>query len=133
MTEARERVVWPYLANATLLIVHEIDSAFREEWELFHLPGGIELFLLLHVPLVAAVLLGAREVILWRGRAGLASYVLAGAGVFAFGIHLVFIAGGDEEFRNVVSLAVLTGALVVSAAQVVATRRVAGQSPLGVA
>ena len=29
-----------YLINATLLIVHEIDSAYWEEWKLFGLPGG---------------------------------------------------------------------------------------------
>ncbi len=29
-----------YLANATLLVVHELDSVFWREWELFRLPGG---------------------------------------------------------------------------------------------
>ena len=32
---------WVYLANAVLLIVHEIGSAYWKEWDLFRLPGGI--------------------------------------------------------------------------------------------
>ena len=49
---------WVYLANAVLLILHEIDSAYWREWELFRIPGGIALFLALHVPLLSVVLLG---------------------------------------------------------------------------
>ena len=31
-----------YLVNASLLVTHEIDSAYWNEWELLHLPGGIQ-------------------------------------------------------------------------------------------
>jgi len=34
-------LLWLYLANAVLLINHEIDSAYWKEWELFKLPGGM--------------------------------------------------------------------------------------------
>ncbi|MFA9496698.1 MAG: DUF6713 family protein, partial [Candidatus Bathyarchaeota archaeon] len=47
-----------YLINATLLIVHEIDSAYWEEWKLFGLPGGLQGFLLIHIPLIALILYG---------------------------------------------------------------------------
>ena len=49
---------WLYLANAILLIIHEIDSAFWKEWELFKLPGGINGFLILHFPLLFLILYG---------------------------------------------------------------------------
>ena len=39
---------WIYLANAVLLISHEIDSAYWKEWDLFKLPGGITGFLIIH-------------------------------------------------------------------------------------
>ena len=32
-----------YFVNSVLLIVHEIDSAYWEEWNLFRLPGGGEM------------------------------------------------------------------------------------------
>ena len=47
---------WLYLANALTLIVHEIDSAYWKEWDLFRLPGGEAGFLLLHFPLAERVL-----------------------------------------------------------------------------
>ena len=28
--------LWLYIATATLLVVHEIDSAFWKEWDLLH-------------------------------------------------------------------------------------------------
>ena len=53
-----EFVFWLYLLNATLLIIHEIDSAYWKEWKLFHLPGGEAGLLLLHIPNLMPVLYG---------------------------------------------------------------------------
>ena len=108
---------WIYLANAALLITHEIDSAYWKEWELFRLPGGPGGFLLIHIPLVFAVLWGAAEL-----RAGTAaglwiSLLVGLGGVFAFCIHMLFIARGREEFRAPVSIAILVGTLALSLAQ----------------
>ena len=49
---------WIYLLNAVVLIVHEIDSAYWKEWELFRLPGGITGFLLFHFPILFFILYG---------------------------------------------------------------------------
>jgi hypothetical protein len=49
-------LICPYLVNATLLINHEIDSAYWREWELFHLPGAVTDFILIHLPVVFIVL-----------------------------------------------------------------------------
>jgi hypothetical protein len=43
---------WVYLVNATLLINHEIDSAYWHEWDLFKLPGDIAGFLIIHFPVL---------------------------------------------------------------------------------
>lgn len=51
-----DTLFWLYLVNAVILIVHEIDSAYWKEWQMFRLPGGVTTFLLLHVPLTALVL-----------------------------------------------------------------------------
>lgn len=112
---------WIYLANATLLIVHEIDSAYWKEWELFRLRGGIAGFLLLHVPLVAAVLVG----LLWvheQTMAGLIfSAFLGFGGVFAFGIHAHFLRQGRPEFRSPASIGILIGTLALSLVQLAMT------------
>ena len=91
--------VWLYSANTILLIVHEIDSAYWREWSLLGLPDGIQFFLLLHLPLLAIVMWGFRQVVLWsRGAKGL-SYLLAAAGITAFAIHMTLMARGSPEFR----------------------------------
>ncbi len=108
---------WLYLVNITLLILHEMDSAYWKEWELFRLPGGIAGFLLLHFPLYLIGLYGL--VLAWSGAsAGLAfSLVIAAAGIFAFAIHSFFLAKGRQEFNTPVSKLILLALLVVSMAQ----------------
>ena len=114
-----EIAYWLYFANAVLLICHEIDSAYWKEWDLFGMKGGINLFLVLHVPVVAAILYGLAEM-QRRTFPGLVfSMVMAVAGVCAFGIHVYFMSRGRSEFRTPVSLSILCATLLVSAFQCV--------------
>ena len=53
---------WIYTVNLLFLIVHEMDSAYWKEWELFHLPGGLGGFLLLHFPLLLPALWGVTKI-----------------------------------------------------------------------
>lgn len=107
---------WLYMTNAVLLIVHEIDSAFWQEWEIFRLPGKLAGFLLLHVPLLFLVLYGL--VVIDRGNpAGRwFALVLAISGVFAFGIHAWFLKMGRPEFNAPVSKLILWTILAFSIA-----------------
>ncbi|MGQ9465892.1 MAG: DUF6713 family protein [bacterium] len=38
-----------YILNATLILLHEIESAYEKEWELFRLPGKITGFVVFHI------------------------------------------------------------------------------------
>ena len=112
-----ETAYWLYLANMTLLVVHEMDSAYWREWDLFHLKGGAGAFLLVHIPLVLALLWGAGEM-RDGSTAGLAlSMALAIAGVCAFFIHMYFIRRGHPEFTTPVSVFILASTLIVSLVQ----------------
>jgi hypothetical protein len=112
---------WVYLVNAVLLILHEIDSAYWREWELFHLPGGATGFLLVHFPVLFLVLYGL-VLVFQRATAGLTlSLILSLAGVFAFSIHVYFIRRGRDEFKSPISLSILVATLVVSLVQVAIT------------
>jgi hypothetical protein len=118
-----EALFWFYLANAVLVITHEIDSAYWKEWELFRLPGGRAGFLLVHLPLVAAILYG-QVLIHDRAFAGLVlSLLLAAGGLFAFTIHTLFIKRGRDEFKTPISLAILAATLVASLVQAALTVR----------
>jgi hypothetical protein len=110
-------LLWVYVANASLLVAHEIDSAYWEEWELFRLPGGIGLFVWLHVPIAAAVVLGAVWVAEGSRAGTVMSLALAAAGLFAFGIHTYFLRSGREEFDTLPSRLLLWAILVVSLVQ----------------
>ena len=118
MTEA---LLWIYLINATLIITHEIDSAYWKEWELFKLPGKINFFLILHIFLVFIILLGIVLLLnnlLW----GLVlSLILSMAGIFAFSIHRLFISRGHIEFKTPVSQSILVATLILSLIQLVLT------------
>lgn len=109
--------IYVYILNLALLFAHEIESAYWKEWELFRIPGGVQLFVLLHIPLLMAALVG---LVLLREaeRSGvIISMVLAAAGVFAFSIHTFFILRGRREFTLPVSLFLLAAILAASLAQ----------------
>ncbi|MCE5210449.1 MAG: hypothetical protein LLG40_02710 [Deltaproteobacteria bacterium] len=51
-----------YIVNATLLLLHEIESAYEKEWEILKLPGKITGFLLLHIPIIIILFYGLIEI-----------------------------------------------------------------------
>ena len=116
-----------YLVNSILLFVHEEDSAYWREWELFGLPGGIQLFLLMDVALIAIGLIGFRYVVL-KMRAGLwFALVQAGCGILAFVLHGIFILKGYPQFMLPMSELVLVLTMVVSIAQAIVSIQGLGQ------
>lgn len=116
--------VWLYLANAAILLTHQIDASFWHEWDLFHIPGGSQVNLLLNIPLIVLVLYGL--VALAQGRpSGRFLYgLLAATGLFTAGIHSYFLLHGSTDFRLPVSLALLAATLLLSLAQIAARAKV---------
>lgn len=110
-------ITWLYIINSVLLIVHEIDSAYWQEWKLFKLPGGIGFFLALHLPLVFLILWGLVQLQQYTPAGYVISVILAAAGIFAFTIHMVFMAKGNREFKTPMSIILLIATLVVSIIQ----------------
>ena len=115
---------WLYMTNAILLIIHEIDSAYWKEWDLFKLPGGIDGFLILHFPIVFLILYGL--VLVSRQSFGglIISLVLCAGGIFAFCVHTAFMRKGRPEFNTAVSRSILTLLLLVSIFQTAVTIRI---------
>ncbi|GAK58906.1 hypothetical protein U27_05881 [Candidatus Vecturithrix granuli] len=114
-------LLWLYLINGTLLINHEMDSAYWHEWKLFKLPGKMTGFLLLHFPLFFLILAGA----VWVSHQSIAGLVVSGmlsiGGIFAFSIHTYFIKRGHPEFNALVSQGILIATLFVSSGQAIVT------------
>ena len=114
-------LLWLYMANAVLLINHEIDSAYWKEWELFKLPGGITGFLIIHFPVLFLVLYGLLEVYKQSGTGLIFSLGLSILGIGAFCIHMIFIKLGRDEFKTPISLFILVSTLMVSIVQGIIT------------
>jgi uncharacterized protein DUF6713 len=112
-----------YLLNAVVLITHEIDSAYWHEWELFGMPGGLQLFLVLNLLLVTVVLYGHQALALGRPSGVVISWMLVAGGLLAVGIHGYFLLQGSQAFRLPASLALLAATFVLSLGQAVALLR----------
>lgn len=113
---------WVYLINSVFIINHEIDSAFWQEWKLFKLDSlGIKGFLIIHFPLLFAVLLG----LLLIDRGLVAGYIIsllvASSGIFAFLFHFYHLRKGRHEFNNWLSKLILILIFPLSLLQVVLT------------
>ena len=114
VTIARDKL---YLANAAVLLVHQMDAAFWHEWTLFHLPGALAGYLLLNLPICAIVLYGYGTVVARRPTAVRFSWLLTASGLFAVAFHSWYLAGGDPAFRTTISLALLAATLLLSVLQ----------------
>nr|WP_295777256.1 DUF6713 family protein [Rhodoferax sp.] len=111
-----------FLANATVLITHQIDAAFWHEWELFLIPGGNQGNLLLNIPIIALVLYAHSRVVA-NLHTGMFFYkLLAALGFLTCAIHSGFLLVGNERFVQPVSIALLIGTFVLSAWQLLAVR-----------
>ncbi len=106
-----------YLLNAAVLITHEIDSAYWHEWELFGIPGGIQLFLVLNLLLVLLMLYGYQALLMARRPGVVLSWMLAAGGIFAAAIHALFLLRGSQAFMTTASLSLLAATLVLSVLQ----------------
>jgi hypothetical protein len=106
-----------YLANAAVLLVHQMDAAYWHEWTLFHLPGGLACYLVLNLPIALAILVGYGAVATRRPSAAGYSWLLAACGLFAAGFHALHLWSGDPAFRAPVSLALLVDTALLSSLQ----------------
>jgi hypothetical protein len=86
-----EIITIAYIINATLLLLHEIESAYEKEWEILKLPGEITGFLLLHIPMILVLFYGVIE-IEKLSVIGLVIGVVSGiGGLIPFFVHNVFV------------------------------------------
>lgn len=117
-----QMLVWIYFANTILLIIHEIESAYWKEWNLFGISRaneykGLAIFLLLHLPLLAIILWGLLEIFFNTYTGLILSVIVAAAGIAAFTIHMVYLKKGRSEFKTTLSVILLVVIMIVSLAQ----------------
>lgn len=108
-----------YSINAMLLVLHEIESAYWKEWEIFRMKGGITLFVLLHVPLLLVILLGSPAVIEGNPAGTALSLVTGAGGWIPLFVHKVFIRVKDR-FNTPLSLFIMISNALTGTALIIA-------------
>ena len=100
--------------NLSLVMAHQADAAYWKEWEMFGLPGGIQLFTIFNLAAFLLLLVCFVAVVL-RTRAGLrGSFVIAALSGIVLPIHTAFGLAGFTQFDVPVSIAIIVGTFVVS-------------------
>jgi hypothetical protein len=117
------------LANVSVLLVHQMDAAYWHEWGLFGLPGGVQLYLALNLPIALVLLLAVRADALGTRAALPLAWGVVAAGLFAAAFHGWHLALGDVRFTLPASLALLAATALLSLAQGAALLRAAGLRP----
>jgi hypothetical protein len=114
---------WIYLINATILIIHEIDSAYWQEWKLINpdVTAGIKGFLILHFPMILAILLGLVFVYDNKFTGLIFSLILSAGGLFAFFFHFYHLRKGKPEFNTILSKGLIFSTFVISIFQIILT------------
>ena len=103
-----------YFVTMLALILHQIDAAYWQEWEMFFLPGGVQGFLLFNILAIPVLLVGYRSVLLGTVNAVFFAKVCAGLGLITFLIHAGFGLAGYHQFHLPASISILILCLVSS-------------------
>ena len=102
-----------YIINASLLLLHEIESAYFKEWEILKIPGRITVFLLLHIPIILVLFWGAIEIEKQTLSSIIIAIIAGAGGLVPFIVHKVIVKKKgyfDSNISNgIIYLNALTG------------------------
>lgn len=114
---------WVYLVNSVIIINHELDSAYWQEWKLISpkLKNGINGFLIIHFPLFFILLIGLVLVKEHQFSGMIISLILSISGIFAFFFHFYHIRKGKTEFNTIISKTIIISTFVISLFQIILT------------
>jgi hypothetical protein len=91
-----------YVLNATLLLLHEIESAYEKEWEILKLPGKITGFLLMHIPIILLLFYGLLAIERHMQVGMILGLVCGIGGVIPLLVHKLF-ARRSDRFNHLIS------------------------------
>jgi len=101
-------LIFFYILNVTLLLLHEIESGYEKEWEILKLPGKITGFLLLHIPIIFVFFYGLYCIIQYPKMRSVISLIMGVSGFIPFLVHKVIIKK-KEHFNKLISNILIIG------------------------
>ncbi len=111
-----------YILNATLLLLHEIESAYEKEWEILKIPGKITVFLILHIPIILLLFYGLLEIEKQSSQGLRLGIIMGIAGVIPFLVHKIF-AKRKERFNLLISNILIYSNVVTGIVTIVLSAR----------
>ena len=91
-----------YILNATLLLLHEIESAYEKEWEILKLPVKITGFLLMHIPIILFLFWGLIEIYKHTTTGMIIGIITGIGGLIPFVVHKLLVRR-DDCFNRMIS------------------------------
>ena len=95
-------LVFFYILNVTILILHEIESGYEKEWEILKLPGKLTGFILLHIPVLFIFFYGLYFIIQYPETRTVISILTGCSGLIPFLVHKVIVKR-NEHFNKTIS------------------------------
>ena len=104
-------LVFFYILNATLLILHEFESSYEKEWKILKLPGEITGFILFHIPILFLFFYGLYCIIQYPQMKTIISIIMGIAGFIPFLVHKIFV-NKKEYFNKSISNILIYGNII---------------------
>jgi len=104
-------LVFSYILNVTLLILHEIESSYEKEWEILKLPGKITGFILFHIPILFLFFYGLYCIMQYPQTKTVISIIMGIAGFIPFLVHKIFF-NKKEYFNKPISNILIYGNII---------------------
>ena len=111
------------ILQMALIIGHQIDAAYWHEWDMFFMPGGIQLFNVINVVLFLILLVSLQWAFSGHPRGRLGAWIVTLGGGLIFPIHAGFALVGYEQFALPVSIALIVASLFSTLLLVMVLRR----------
>jgi hypothetical protein len=105
-------LVFIYILNVTLLLLHEIESGYEKEWEILKLPGKITGFLLLHIPIIFIFFYGLYFIMHYPQMKMIISIIMGASGFIPFFVHRIIV-NKKEYFNKPISNIIIIGNIIV--------------------
>ena len=107
-------VVFFYVLNITLLILHEIESGYEKEWEILKLPGKITGFLLFHIPILFLCFFGFYCIMVYPQSRMIISIIMGITGFIPFLVHKIIV-NRKDHFNKLISNILIFGNMISGA------------------
>ena len=104
-------LIFFYILNATLLILHEIESSYEKEWNILKLPGGITGFIIFHIPIMFILFYGLYCIIQYPQFKTIVSIIMGFVGLIPFIVHKIIVKR-KEYFNKKISNFLIFGNII---------------------